>query len=103
MTSAASTSATTRLRFARALRARPFAWLWAVQTVSALGDRAYIVTLAWAALALTGSTTAMDIVLVARSVPMPLLLLLGGVAVDCLTSRLAWPLALARRDSAGGS
>ena len=85
----ASTSTTTpRLRFARALRSRPFAWLWAGQTVSALGDGAYTVALAWAVLDLTGSATDMGIVLVARSVPMLLFLLIGGVAADRLSRRL---------------
>lgn len=86
----ASTSSTTtpRLRFARALRSRPFAWLWAGQTISALGDGAYTVALAWAVLDLTGSATDMGIVLVARSVPMLLFLLIGGVAADRLPRRL---------------
>ena len=85
----ASTSTTTpQLRFARALRSRPFAWLWAGQTVSALGDGAYTVALAWAVLDLTGSATDMGIVLVARSVPMLLFLLIGGVAADRLSRRL---------------
>lgn len=85
---ASTSSAPTRLRFARALRSGPFAWLWAGQTISALGDGAYTVALAWAVLALTGSATDMGIVLVARSVPMLLFLLLGGVAADRLPRRL---------------
>ena len=85
----ASTSTTApRLRFARALRSRPFAWLWAGQTISALGDGAYTVALAWAVLDLTGSATDMGIVLVARSVPMLLFVLIGGVAADRLPRRL---------------
>jgi MFS family permease len=84
----ASSVATTRLRFVRALRSRPFAWLWAGQTISALGDGAYTVALAWAVLKLTGSATDMGIVLVARSVPMLIFLLLGGVAADRLPRRL---------------
>lgn len=77
-----------RVRFARALRSRPFALLWAGQTISALGDGAYTTALAWAVLALTGSATAMGVVVLARTAPMLLFLLVGGVAADRLPRRL---------------
>ncbi len=77
-----------RVRFARALRSRPFALLWTGQTISALGDGAYTTALAWAVLVLTGSATAMGVVVVARTVPMLLFLLVGGVAADRLPRRL---------------
>lgn len=79
---------TERVRFARALGSRPFALLWAGQTISALGDGAYTTALAWAVLLLTGSATAMGVVLIARSVPMLIFLLVGGVAADRLPRRL---------------
>jgi MFS family permease len=77
-----------RLSFARALRSRPYALLWAGQTVSVVGDGAYTTALAWQVLDLTGSATAMGVVLVARSIPMLLFLLIGGVAADRLPRRL---------------
>src|SRR5258708_5479857 len=83
-----SFSVAARLRFARALGSRPFALLWAGQTISALGDGAYMTALAWQVLLLTGSAQAMGVVLIARSIPMLLFLLLGGVAADRLPRRL---------------
>jgi MFS family permease len=83
-----SLSIAARLRFARALRSQPFALLWAGQTISALGDGAYLTALAWQVLLLTGSAKAMGVVLIARSIPMLLFLLLGGVAADRLPRRL---------------
>jgi MFS family permease len=77
-----------RVRFARALRSRPFALLWAGQTVSALGDGAFYIALAWQVLLLTGSATAMGEVLIAQSIPRLIFLLVGGVVADRLPRRL---------------
>jgi DHA3 family tetracycline resistance protein-like MFS transporter len=77
-----------RFRFARALRSRPFALLWLGQTISTLGDGAYLTALAWQVLILTGSGAAMGIVLIATSVPRVVFLLLGGVIADRLPRRL---------------
>jgi MFS family permease len=77
-----------RLRFARALRSRPFALLWLGQTISTLGDGAYLTALAWQVLILTGSGAAMGVVLIATAVPRVLFLLLGGVIADRLPRRL---------------
>ncbi len=79
---------TARLRFLRALRSRPFAMLWTGQTISALGDGAFSTALAWQVLKLTGSATAMGAVLIARTIPMLIFLLIGGVAADRLPRRL---------------
>lgn len=76
------------VRVARALRSRPFALLWAGQTISALGDGAFYTALAWTVLLLTHSATAMGIVAIAQSVPVVLFLLVGGVAADRLPRRL---------------
>ncbi len=73
---------THRPHFARALHSRPFALLWTGQTISALGDGAFVTALSWAALQLTGSAMAMGIVVLAQTLPMILLLLLGGVIAD---------------------
>ncbi|MCC6188235.1 MAG: MFS transporter [Anaerolineales bacterium] len=67
-----------------ALSHRPFALLWAGQTISRLGDSVYRVALAWWVLEATGSAAAMGTVLIFSSVPMLLFLLAGGVAVDRL-------------------
>src|SRR2546430_1206403 len=53
-----SIALTYRLHFARALHSRPSALLWTGQTISALGDGAFVTALSWEALQLTGS--AMD-------------------------------------------
>jgi MFS family permease len=59
-----------------------FALLWSGQTISRLGDSFYMVALALWVLEKTHSATAMGLVLVCSSVPMLVLLLLGGVFVD---------------------
>lgn len=65
-----------------ALRHRPFALLWAGDLVSRVGDALTQVALAWWVLEETGSSAAMAKVLIALTVPMLLLLLIGGVVVD---------------------
>jgi MFS family permease len=82
-----STRLANRVRFARALRSQPFAFLWAGQTISALGDGAFTVALAWSILLLTGSATALAEVLIAQSVPRLIFLLVGGVVADRLPRR----------------
>lgn len=77
-----------RIRFVRALQYRPYALLWIGQTISNLGDSAYYTALAWLVLLLTGSATAMGIVVTAGQIPRLLFLLIGGVAADRLPRRL---------------
>lgn len=77
-----------RIRFARALRSRNFALLWTGQTISVFGDQAFLVTLAWSVLQLTGSAAALAVVLIAQSVPRLVFLLIGGVVADRLPRRL---------------
>lgn len=79
---------TQRLRFVRALQHRSFALLWLGQTTSMMGDGAYATALAWQVLVMTGSASAMGIVLVAANIPMIVLTLIGGVAADRLPRRL---------------
>ena len=73
---------TYRPHFARALHSRSFALLWTGQTISALGDGAFVTALSWEALQLTGSAMAMGMVVLAQTLPMILLLLFGGVVAD---------------------
>jgi MFS family permease len=70
--------------FLRALRIRPFALLWAGQTVSRLGDSVYRIALSWWVLEKTGSAAAMAAVAVFTLVPMLLFLFVGGLIVDRL-------------------
>lgn len=78
-----------RLAFARALRSRRFAMLWSGQTISALGDGAFLTALGWQVLVLTGSGAAMGIALVAETTPIVLFMLIGGVVADRVPRRLA--------------
>jgi MFS family permease len=73
------------MTFLRALRIRWFAFLWAGQTVSRLGDSLYRIALSWWVLEKTGSAAAMGAVAIFSLVPMLLFLLVGGVVVDRLS------------------
>ncbi|EFH83883.1 MFS transporter [Ktedonobacter racemifer] len=75
---------TRRLAVLRSLQNRPFALLWLGQTCSSLGDGAFTIALAWEVLLLTGSATAMGLVVMAEMLPRLIFLLLGGVAADRL-------------------
>ncbi len=77
-----------RMRFARALRWPSFALLWSGQTISGLGDGAYYTALAWEVAVLTGSATAMSVVLIAAAIPRIVFVLVGGVVADRLPRRL---------------
>src|SRR5215469_6733183 len=70
------------MHFLRSLANPSFALLWGGQTISRLGDSFYTVALALWVLEKTHSATVMGLVLVCSSVPMLVLLLLGGVFVD---------------------
>lgn len=72
------------MNFLRSLTHPAFALLWSGQTISRLGDSLYAIALAWWVLEKTGSATAMGLVLICSTIPMLLVLLLGGVAVDRL-------------------
>ena len=76
------------LQFARALRSRPFALLWVGQTISVLGDAVFTIAITWEVLLLTGSATAMSLLLLAQWTPRVLLLVFGGVVADRISRRL---------------
>lgn len=76
------------LRFARALKSRPYAMLWIGQSLSGLGDGIFSIALAWQVLLMTHSGTAMGLVLVASAIPRLLFLLIGGVTADRLPRRM---------------
>jgi MFS family permease len=69
------------------LRLREFRLLFLGQGVSLLGDGMLGVALSFAVLDLTGSTSDLGFVFVARSVPLVLFLLVGGVFADRLPRR----------------
>lgn len=77
-----------RLRFARALKSRPYAMVWLGQTISGLGDGIFYIALAWQVLLMTHSGTAMGIVLVASTIPRLAFMLIGGVTADRLPRRM---------------
>lgn len=70
-----------------ALHAPRFAWVWTGQSISSLGNGAYLTALAWTALQLTSSATAVGALLIASAVPGLLFTLFGGVAADRYSRR----------------
>lgn len=76
------------LQFTRALRSRPFTLLWTGQTISVLGDAVFTIAITWEVLLLTGSATAMSLILIAQWAPKILFLLFGGVVADRTSRRL---------------
>ncbi len=82
------TETTRKLQFFRAFNTRSFLFVWLGQTISAIGDAASTIALAWLVLTLTNSTFAMSIVIVAQVVPTSMLILFGGVAADRLPRRV---------------
>ena len=79
---------TKHLRFARALKSRPYAMVWIGQSLSGLGDGIFYIALAWQVLLMTHSGTAMGIVLVASTIPRLVFMLIGGVTADRLPRRM---------------
>ena len=71
-----------RARVLHALRSRDFRLLWSGQTVSLVGDSAFLVALGWRAFDLTGSGAAFGLVLMASSAAMIATLLIGGALAD---------------------
>ena len=66
----------------RALRHRRFAFLWAGQTLSRIGDFVYQIVIAWWVLEETGSAAVMSAVLIVTFLPVAVFTLIGGVVVD---------------------
>ncbi len=71
-----------RLGVIQPLRNRAFRMVWLGETVSMLGDQFYLVALPWLALALTGSSLALGLVLMAAAIPRAALMLVGGAFSD---------------------
>ncbi len=81
-------SAPPRLRVLTALRHRDFRFLWVGQTVSQIGDAAFIVALGWRAFTLTGKASSLGIVLMVEALGLVATLLIGGVLADRYSRRL---------------
>lgn len=72
----------------RPLAQRDFALLWSGQTISLFGDGILTVALAWQVLQLSSSAVALAGVLLARSFPRVVLLIVGGAISDRMPRRL---------------
>jgi MFS family permease len=73
---------TGRARALYALRSRDFRLLWAGQTISLVGDGAFLVALGWKSFSLTGSKSTLALVLMAHGTAMLTTLLIGGALAD---------------------
>jgi MFS family permease len=71
-----------------AFRSRDFRLLWGGQTISFIGDTAFIVALGWRVTELTGKASSLGFVLAAESLAMLATLLWGGVLADRYSRRL---------------
>jgi MFS family permease len=71
-----------RARALHALRHRDFRLLWAGQTISLVGDGAFLVALGWKSFSLTGSKSTLALVLMAHGTAMLTTLLIGGALAD---------------------
>lgn len=81
-------SASSRLRILEALRHRDFRLLWSGQTVSQIGDAAFVVALGWRAFTLTNKASSLGIVLMVESLGLVTTLLIGGVLADRYSRKL---------------
>ena len=77
-----------RLRILDALGHRDFRLLWAGQTISQIGDAAFVVALGWRAFTLTHKASSLGIVLMVEALGLVATLLLGGVLADRYSRKL---------------
>jgi MFS family permease len=75
-------SATARLRVLDALGQRDFRFLFGGQTISQIGDAAFVVALSWRAFTLTHEASSLGIVLLVDAAAVVATLLVGGVLAD---------------------
>jgi predicted MFS family arabinose efflux permease len=78
----ASSAVFGRARFLHAMQRRDFRLLWTGQTVSLVGDTAFIVALGWRTFTLTGSPRYLAYVLTIQGAGLLSTLLVGGVLAD---------------------
>ncbi|HEX2291992.1 MAG TPA: MFS transporter [Gaiellaceae bacterium] len=77
-----------RARALQALRSRDFRLLWSGQTISLVGDGAFLVALGWKSFELTGSKSTLALVLMGHGAAMLATLLIGGALADRYPRRL---------------
>jgi hypothetical protein len=78
---------TARLRLLDALRERDFRLLFFGQTVSQIGDAAFVVALGWRAFTLTHEASSLGVVLLVDAAAVVTTLLVGGVLADRYSRR----------------
>src|SRR5438105_67391 len=71
-----------------AFRSRDFRLLWSGQTVSLIGDGAFLIALGWRTTALTGKASSLALVLMVQGIALLATLLIGGVLADRYSRRL---------------
>src|SRR5437588_2133367 len=76
-----------RARALHALKSRDFRLLWAGQTVSLIGDSAFLVALGWKTFTFTHSKGSLGLVLMANAAAMLTTLLIGGALADRYSRR----------------
>jgi MFS family permease len=70
------------VRTLQAFRSRDFRLVWSGQTVSLIGNAAFLVAVGWKTLEITGSAGSLGIVLAAEGLAMLATLLIGGALAD---------------------
>ena len=70
-----------------AFRSRDFRLLWSGQTVSLVGDGAFLIALGWRTTALTGKSSSLAIVLMVHGLALLTTLLIGGALADRYSRR----------------
>ena len=78
----------TRARALRAFRSRDFRLLWGGQTVSLVGDGAFLIALGWKTTQVTGRASSLAILLALHGLALLTTLLLGGALADRYPRRL---------------
>jgi len=76
------------MRMLEPLRHRDFRLLWSGQTVSQIGDAAFVVALGWRAFTLTGKASSLGVVLMVEALGLVTTLLIGGVLADRYSRKL---------------
>ena len=74
--------ALTGARTLQAFRSRNFRLVWSGQTISLIGNAAFLVAIGWKTVSITGSAGSLGIVLMAEGLAMLATLLIGGALAD---------------------
>jgi MFS family permease len=72
------------------LRNPAFRLLWIGRTISNLGDQFYLVALPWLVLQLTNSGLALGTIMMTATIPVAVLMLVGGAVSDRFSPRKVW-------------